>query len=200
MKLIKNTAIILVVLISSTVALAQEAPKTTKRFHPFVAYEFGEAVFNRFQSISGEFGMRFNNNHMMRLVHMNVNLAEKHLSSSFAQAVDGPNVKGKMLGLEAFYDFPVFFKGFYISPSLGYYQNEYSHTILNESHKNTTLTVGAAISYRDTDIFKIKGLYATFSVPFRFQLSPSEKTMLGNTTLRNGIFDNNIWLFIGYEF
>lgn len=172
--------------------------KDTHQF--FIAYEFGEAVFNKFQSLSGELGWRFNNQHMIRLVHINHDLTEEHLSSGFAGAVDGDYVEGKLFGFETFYDFPIFTKGLYISPSIGYYRNEYRHTMLQEDLQKSSCTLGTALSYRETNIFNVKGLYYMFSIPMRISLDPIKETKLGDTIIKNNTFENNIWLFIGYAF
>lgn len=178
---------------------AQDNASNKDRIKPFIAYELGEAAFNGFQSLSGEIGVRFTNNQMFRITHMNVNLTEAHLSSDFAGAVDGDDVEGKFFGFEAFYDFPVF-KGLYISPSFGYYKNEYNHVILNENLQNKSATLGLGIGYRETNLFKVNGLYFMLSFPMRTPLNPIEETMLGSTTINNNRFDNNIWFFVGYEF
>lgn len=166
----------------------------------FIAYEIGEAIFNKFQSLSGEIGIRFKNQHLLRLTHVNLNLTEEHLSSGFAGAVDGDNVKGKQFGFEAFYDFPIFFNSLYIGPSIGYYKNEYQHTILNERLENSSFSFGSSLSIRETNIFKLKGLYYSFSIPIRINLNPIEETNLGSAIIKNSTWDNSIWLFIGYEF
>ena len=171
-----------------------------KKTHAFIAYELGQAAFNDFNSYSGEIGLRFNNNHMVRLAHMNVKMSEEHLSSDFAVVVDGDNVEGKFFGFESFYDFPVIWNGLYISPSLGWYRNEYNHTILDEKLKKDSATIGLAISYRETDIFGVKGLYYTLSFPMRTPFNPIKKTELGDTTIKNNTFDNNIFFFVGLEF
>lgn len=171
-----------------------------KKIRPFIAYDFGEAAFNKMQSISGEVGVQFANDHLLRLVHMNVGLTEQHLSSSFAGAVDGPNVKGKLFGYEVFYDLPVITKGLYIGPSVGYYMNEFEHTVLEESLMRKTATAGLGISYRETNLFGVKGLYYTFTIPMRLSLEASEETKLGETIISSDKFDNNLWLFIGYQF
>lgn len=170
------------------------------KFNPFIAYELGEAVFNDFQSISFEVGARFNNDHLIRLVHMNVDLTETHLSSSFAQAVKGSNVEGSFFGFELIYDFPITWNTLYIGPSAGYFTNKYNHTILDEFVNNSSSTLGLSISYRERNIFGIKGVYFNFSLPMRVSLNPIEETYLGDAIVSNSTFENNIWLFIGYEF
>ncbi|MBX2817354.1 MAG: hypothetical protein KTR24_15205 [Saprospiraceae bacterium] len=174
--------------------------QSASTFHPFVAYELGEAMFNRFQSYSGEIGVRLPNHHLLRLTHMNVRLTEKHLSSSFAGAVDGSGVKGTFWGFEAFYDVPLLWKSLYLGPSIGYYRSAYEHVTLPAELENHSMTLGAAISIRETDLFGIQGLYYTLSLPMRLSLNPIKETMLGEATIVNSTFDNNIWLFIGYEF
>lgn len=166
----------------------------------FMGLEVGEAVFNKFQSYSGEIGFKRSNLHLVRLVHMNVGLTEQHLSSSFAGAVDGPDIEGSFFGFEGFYDIPVFVKGLYVAPSVGYFKNEYNHTILNEEIQNQSATLGIGISYRESDIFQVKGLYYMLSIPMRRTLNPIEDTSLGVSVIKDNSFDNNIWLFVGYEF
>ena len=166
----------------------------------FIGYDLGEAVFNEFQSLGSEIGLKFKNKHIFRLSYTNLNLTEQHLSSDFANAVDGKNVKGKQKGIELFYDFPIFIDGLYLSPSVGHYEHLYTHTILDESLQNSSFTLGGAVSFTETDIFKIKGLYYRFSIPMRFNLTPIEETKLGNTTINGNVFDNNIWFFVGFQF
>lgn len=174
--------------------------KQQKKMRPFVAYELGEAAFNKFQSISGEVGVKFRNDHLLRLTHMNVNLTEAHLSSDFVVVVDGSDVEGKMFGFEVFYDFPVLLEGLHLGPSFGYYINEYNHTVLDESVKENSATIGLGISYREENIFGLKGLYYTLSLPLRIHFDPMEKTKLGDTTIYGNQFDSNIWFFVGYQF
>ena len=172
----------------------------SKKIRPYIAYEFGEAAFNKFQSLSGEIGIRFPNDQMLRLTHMNVQFTEGHLSSDFAVVVKGEDVEGSFFGFEAFYDLPVFWKGFYISPSLGYYRNDYNHLILEESLTKKSFTLGAAISYREINIFGVKGLYYTLSLPLRTHTNPIKRTSLGDTIILGNRLDSNIWFFVGYEF
>ncbi|NVK52202.1 MAG: hypothetical protein HWD85_04650 [Flavobacteriaceae bacterium] len=172
----------------------------TRKTQFFIGYDFGEAAFNKFQSLGGEIGVKFKNNHQVRLSHTSIRFTEAHLSSSFAGAVDGKNVKGKQFGFELFYDFPVFFNGFYISPSLGYYDNEYTHTNLNEKLEKASFTVGSAISFTEVDIFKVKGLYYRVSLPYRYTFNPHKKTKLGETTIKSNTFDSHLWFFVGYQF
>lgn len=180
-----------------------DAPKDSaksKSFTFFIAYDFGEAAFNQFKSLGNEVGLRLKNDHLLRLTHTNLYLSEQHLSSGFARAVDGENVKGKQLGFELFYDFPVFVKGLYLAPSVGYYDNEYTHTTLNDKLEKSSFTMGAAISFNEADLFKVKGLYYRVSIPFRFNLDPIKETKLGDTTIKNNLFDNSIWFFVGFQF
>lgn len=193
-----NKIICLFFVFITQISWAQELKEN--KLNVFVGYELGEAVFNKFQSLSGEIGVQFKNQHQLRLAHMNVNLTKEHLATAFAGAVDGPDVKGKFLGLEAFYDIPVFKNRLFLAPSIGYFKNEYNHTLLDESLTNSSLTFGGAISFTETDIFKVKGLYYRFSIPMRTPLNRIKETQLGSTIIKNNAFDNNLWLFIGYKF
>ncbi|GAA0877163.1 hypothetical protein GCM10009119_01310 [Algoriphagus jejuensis] len=171
-----------------------------KKTKYFIAYDFGEAMFNQFKSLGFEVGVRFKNDHLLRLSYTNLYLSEKHLSTDFAKAVDGENVTGKQVGVELFYDFPVITKGLYIAPSVGYYDNEYTHTILNEKLEKSSFTIGTAISFTETEFFKVKGLYYRLSVPLRFNLDPIIETKLGDTTVNSNLIDNSIWFFVGFQF
>jgi hypothetical protein len=198
--MIKNILTSITLLLGFIVFSQNNPKKETKKTKPFIAYELGQAIFNDFNSYSGEIGLRFNNNHILRLAHMNIKMSEAHLSSDFAVVVDGDNVEGEQFGFETFYDFPVFWEGFYLSPSFGWYRNVYSHTILDESLKKSSATIGLAISYREVDIFKVKGLYYMLSFPMRTPFNPIKKTKLGKTTIKSNVFDSNIFFFIGFEF
>jgi len=178
----------------------QQDSTQTKTTRFFVAYDFGEAAFNQFKSLGSEIGLKFKNDHFIRIAYTNLHLSEKHLSSDFVKAVDGENVTGKQTGLEVFYDFPIITKGLYISPSVGYYSHEYQHTILDKHLKNSSFTFGASISYTESDLFSVKGLYYRFSIPLRFNFDPIKETKLGDTIINSNLFENNIWLFLGYQF
>jgi hypothetical protein len=171
----------------------------------FAGYDFGEMAFNKFQNFAGEIGLKFKNDHMIRFTYMNVKLTEQHLSSSFAGSVDGDNVKGLWNGYELLYDIPIVrFKkmnGFlYGGLSAGYHKNSYHHTILNESLEHETATVGFDVGYRETNIFKIKGLYFNFQIPFHYNFKTLEETKLGDTTINKAVFEQSLSFFVGYEF
>ena len=194
------------IIIGSNLCVAQEIDDSADpSISPFIAYDFGEAIFNKFQSLSGEIGVILPNHHLIRLVHQNVELTEEHLSSDFAIPVKGDNVEGSLFGFETFYSFPLKkWKGakeiLYISPSLGYYKNEYRHTILEDRFEKSSMTAGVEISYRQTDLFKIKGLYYTLAIPIRIHFTPHEEFKLGDTRILGNRLDNNIWFMLGYQF
>ena len=207
----KNKILCLLVLILSvregtTQSVRMDAPSANdSASHFFIAYDFGEAIFNNFQSLSGEVGVSLPNKHLIRLVHMNVKFTEGHLSSDFAVPVKGDNVEGSMLGFEAFYSLPIRkwrddHEAIYISPSIGYYTNEYWHTQLDERLKQGSGTLGLELSYRETNPFRIKGLYYAITIPVRVHFNPYEKTTLGETEILGNRLDNNIWFFVGYQF
>ncbi|CAM1374159.1 hypothetical protein [Tenacibaculum xiamenense] len=198
--MIKHGIILVSFLLSVMLSAQEDQTKKEKKIKKFVAYELGQAIVNDFKSYSGEIGIRFRNDHMIRLAHMNIKLTEAHLSSDFASAVDGDHLKGEQFGFEAFYDFPVFWKGLYLSPSLGWYRNSYEHIFLKESLEKSSATIGAAISYRETDVLGVKGLYYTVSLPLRTPFDPIKETKLGEAIVKNNTFDSNIFLFIGFEF
>ncbi|MFD2034275.1 hypothetical protein ACFSKL_05695 [Belliella marina] len=165
----------------------------------FIGYELGEMAFNNFQNFSGEVGLKFKNDNLLRFVYQNVNLSEKHLSSNFARTVEGKNIKGLMKSYEVYYDYHLL-KNLYLGASVGYANDYYEHTILAESVENFSATVGFAPSYRETDLFKVKGLYFHLAVPFRYYFEPLEETQMGNSKVNRHLLVNNIWFFVGYQF
>ncbi|WP_234571311.1 hypothetical protein [Rhodohalobacter sp. 614A] len=170
----------------------------------FLAYELGEMAFNNFRNFSGEAGVLFQNDNLIRFVYQNVKLSEKHLSSNFAKSVTGENIRGLMKSYEVFYDFNVFgiksTSKFYLGLSTGYADDYYEHTTSDESVKNTTWTIGLAPSYRETNLFKVNGLYFNLAIPFRYYFSPLEETELGDSIVNRHLITNNLWFFIGYQF
>lgn len=174
-----------------------EAGTELKGAHTFfIGYDFGEAAFNRFQSLGSEVGIRFQNGDHFRLSYTNLKLTEEHLSSNFASAVDGENIRGKQQGLELFYDLHLPVKDLYIGPSIGFYDNRYNHTLLKEKIRKSSFTMGAAVSYSQ-NLFKSKWVYYRVSVPIRYTFNPIEETKLGAATIKSNRVDNNIWFFIG---
>jgi hypothetical protein len=205
-KLLSSIAIILSA--SFAFSLEQDSLKNStndgKEFKVFLAYELGEMAFNNFQNFSGEIGVKLKNDHLLRFVYQNVKLSEKHLSSDFARAVDGKNVRGLMKSYELFYDFKIYelkpISKLYFGLSAGYADDFYVHTITDSSIRNNTWTAGFAPSYRETDLFKIKGLYFNLAFPFRYYFNPLKETKLEDSTVKRHLFVNNIWFFIGYQF
>lgn len=192
-------------LIWSANSFAQDTTNTNAKVSIYAGYDFGEMAFNKFQNFAGEIGLKFKNDHTIRFVYLNVKLTEQHLSSGFANAVDGEHVTGLWNGYELLYDIPIYrFKkgnGFvYGGLSVGQHKNLYQHTILEEATEHKTSTVGFDIGFRETNVFKIKGLYMNFQIPFRYYFIPLEATKLGNSTVNKNIFDQTISFFVGYEF
>ncbi len=166
----------------------------------FVAYETLEMAMNNFQHFAGEIGYRFNQKNQMRMTIMEVKLTERHLSSGWeAGAVDGNDVEGYFRGYEMHYD-RFIFKHWYVSANLGYYNDEYNHTKLEEGLENKTVTIGTGIGYTRNHLFGIKHFYLNFSIPVRYYFNHIEKTKLGETTIRPHVIVNNMWLFLGYKF
>ena len=166
----------------------------------FVGYETLEMAMNKFQNFAGELGYRIDDKNQIRFTIMEVKLTERHLSSKYeAAAIDGKNVEGYFRGYEAHYD-RFFSKHWYVSANIGYYNDSYEHTILDEVIENKTLTIGSGIGYMRSNLFGVEHLYLNFSVPVRFYFNKLDETKLGETTVRTHLIVNNIWLFVGYEF
>lgn len=165
----------------------------------FIAYDLGEMAFNQFQNFAGEVGCSLPNKSLLRFVYMNVKLTEEHLSSEFAQAVEGADVEGLFLGYELFYSYPVY-NNFYAGLSIGYYENSYQHMLVDEEVTHQSPSIGVEFSYRKRKLFGIKGLYYDFTIPIRYYLNPLEELTLGDTIIGDHIIENNIWFFIGYTF
>jgi len=184
---------------------AQESVVEKERPQYFIGYDLGEMAFNRFQNFAGEVGLQFKNDHSLRFVYLNIKLTEAHLSSGFANAVDGDNVAGHWQGYELLYDIPLYhFKRegsfIYGGLSAGYHDNKYEHIVLGESTEHKTSTVGFDIGYKETDVFNVKGLYMNFQIPFRYYFTPLEEVKLGSATVNKSSFDQTISFFVGYQF
>ena len=184
-------------IVSSSV-LAQD--NQTKKF--VFGYETLEMAMNKFQYFAGEIGYRFDPVNQIRLMIGEVNLTERHLSSSWeAVAVDGKNVDGYFRIYELYYD--RFFgesKSWYYSGSIGYTNDKYNHLISSNKINNKTATIGFCIGYQKLDLFGIEHLYINASMPFRFYFNDIPETKWGDTKILPHKFINNIWIFIGYNF
>lgn len=166
----------------------------------FVGYETLEMIMNNFQNFAGEVGYRYDDKNQVRLSIIEVNLTERHLSSDWeAYAVDGPDVEGYLRGYELNYD-RFFYKGWYISANVGYYNDYYRHTKLDMELENKTLTVGSGIGFITSNLFGVDHLYLNFSNPVRFYFNSIDETKMGETTIRPHVIVNNMWLLIGYKF
>jgi hypothetical protein len=130
---------------------------------------------------------------------MDVQATEDHLSSEFAQAVDGNNVSGIFRGYEIFYNFPIS-SGWYFGSSIGYYTEKYQHIHLQDSVSSTSPTVGVALGYREENLFGIGNLYYDFSIPVRYTFNGFEDTKLGDSTANNNTIRNNVWFAVGFNF
>jgi hypothetical protein len=193
----KAVATLVLLLICATPASAQL--DRTDRYRWFIGYEIFEMAMNRFQNFAGELGYRFSPRYQLRLTIMEVNLTERHLSSSWeAYAVDGENVEGYFRGYEANLDRFVW-KHLYVSGSLGYYADTYEHTELPDRVENNTITLGTGVGYMGEKPFGISHLFINFSMPFRYYFDQIEKTKLGTTTIREHVIISNMWLFVGYS-
>lgn len=200
----KKVTLSIILFIWAANVFAQDSTTNNKN-QIFIGYDLGEMAFNKFQNFAGEVGLNFKNDNMLRFVYLNVKLTESHLSSGFAQAIDGENIKGHWQGYELLYDIPLYrLKNkesfFYGGLSAGYHNFKYQHTILNESMNHKTGTAGFDIGYRETNVFKVKGLYYNFQIPVRFYFNPIEETQLGSSTVNKSGFEQTISFFIGYEF
>ena len=165
----------------------------------FVGYELGQMSFNGFQHVAGEVGYKLDNNTSIRLAFLNVALSERHLSSGEASAVNGGNVEGLWRGAEILYDFPIT-KRFSVSPSVGRYDSEYSHTLLDQSIRRKSSTAGLALSYSEEGIFSWDKLYWRLSISYRHYFNPVPRTTLGDSIVRGDSGELTPALFVGYRF
>jgi len=176
--------------------------QTNDRSSFFIGYETFEMAMNNFQNFAGEVGYRFNNKNQIRLMIGEVNLTERHLSSSWeAAAVDGDNVEGYLRIYELYYD--RYFgkrKNFFYSGSVGYVKDKYNHLISDNRLENETATIGFSIGYRKENLFGIKHLYTNISIPFRYYFNDIPETNWGDTKILAHKFVNNIWFFVGFHF
>jgi Protein of unknown function, DUF481 len=169
--------------------------------HFFAGYEILEMSMNNFKNFAGEIGYRFDSNNEVRLVIMDVNLTERHLSNKYqAHATDNKgNVKGFFKRYEVNYD-RFFSQHWYYMANVGWSHDHYQHVLLDENVDNKTTTIGSGIGYKYTNPLGINHLYVNLSYPVRYFFHPIRETKLGDTTVRKHIIVDNLWLFIGYEF
>lgn len=164
-----------------------------------MGYELGQMAFNGFQHFAGEVGYNLKNNSAVRFSFLNIALSERHLSSSEASAVDGDNIEGLWRGAELLYDIPIT-NHIFVSPSIGYYDSKYSHTILDQSVRKKSSTAGVALSYGDNGIFGFNNFYWKFSVSYRYYFNPMQRTALGESVVLGGSTEVTPAIFIGYQF
>ncbi len=175
------------------------SPSTGSAGSLHVGYEFGQMAFNDFKHLAGEIGYRFENRHAVRIAVFNVALSERHLSSDEASAVDGDNVEGLWQGLDLYYDYPLT-RNIFVSPSIGYHDHTYTHTVLGSSVVQSTGTTAVALSYLGGDILGFEKLYWKFSLTAKYNLKEQEETILGDSTVTGGSFALTPAIYIGYEF
>ena len=165
----------------------------------FVGYELGQMAFNEFKNVAGEFGYSFNNKHSVRIALFNVALSERHLSSNEASVVEGDNVKGSWHGVDLYYDYPVT-KNIFISPSIGYHDTKYTHTVLGTSVRHSSPSAGVAVSYLGDDVLGFEQLYWRFSLTFRYNFNEQEDTNLGGSIVQGDSSGFTPAIYIGYGF
>ena len=174
-------------------------PSTVSASSWHVGYDIGQMAVNDFKYIAGEVGYRFENNHALRLAVFNVALSERHLSSGEASVVKGDNVEGLWRGMDLYYDYPVT-NNIFISPSIGYHEETYTHTVLGTSVGYSSPSAGFALSYLDIDNFGLKNLYWKFSLNFQYIFQEQEDEMLGDSIVNRDSFSFTPAMFIGYVF
>lgn len=174
-------------------------PSTGSTNSFFVGYEFGQMVFNDFKNVAGEIGYSFENRHAVRIALFNVALSERHLSSDEASAVEGDNVKGLWHGVDLYYDYPVT-NNIFISPSIGHHDNEYTHTVLGTTVRQSSPSAGVTVSYLGNDILGIEQLYWRFSLAFRYNFKEEDDANLGDSIVRGDTSGFTPAIYIGYGF
>ncbi len=180
----------LVIFFSSTQAIASSV---------FVGYEFGQMAFNGFNHVAGEVGVELESNASVRLTFLNVALSERHLSSSEASAVNGDNVEGLWRGAELHYDVPLT-THIFVSPSVGFYDSKYSHTVLDQTVRQKSTVAGVSLSYTNSGVFGFEELYWRFSFSYRHYFNPIGRTNLGDAVVRGDSAEFTPALFVGYRF
>lgn len=188
------------VLVAAAPGQAQSEPRngTGPRF--FASYEIMEMAANRFQYFAGDVGVRLSPRSQLRLVVMEVNLTESHLSDDFwARIVEGNGVKGYMRGYELSYD-RFLGRGFYVMANAGYIRMSFEQVDTGTSYRNATLSLGSGIGYRIRNLFGIKGLFINPSIPIRYFFNPVDRTPLGTGTVQEIRVAPSVWTFIGFEF
>ena len=179
-----------------TEAIAQE-----KFSGIFVGYELMEMSQNEYKNFAGEIGVRTSKDHQFRLAYMDVVLTERHLANkNESTAVEGGNVEGTFRLYELNFDSYFGSSSWYWSLSAGKEHTMYRHMILGTKAELNSYTIGSGFGYYTSRFLWIDGLMFNFSYPVRYFFSPLRETTLGNTTVRDHIIVNNIWIFIGVHF
>lgn len=164
-----------------------------------IGYDFGQMAANGFKHVAGEISYSFENEHALRIAVFNVALSERHLSSNEASAVDGNNVEGIWRGLDLYYDYPVT-KNIFVSPSLGYHDHKFTHTVLGTSVDQSRGTAAVALSYLDDGILGFENLYWRFSIAAKYDLTEQDEQILGDAIVSGDSLGIALALSIGYEF
>ena len=164
-----------------------------------VGYDIGQMAFNDFKYVAGELVYSFESERALRFAFFNVALSERHLSSGEASAVDGDNVEGLWRGVDLYYDYPITEKIF-ISPSIGYHDQTFTHTLLGTSVGYSSPSAGFALSYFEVGNLGIEKLYWRFSLTFGYRLKEQEDATLGDSIVSGDAFSFIPAMFIGYEF
>lgn len=165
----------------------------------FVGYELGQMAFNEFKHVAGEIGYRFDNKHAVRVALFNVRLSERHLSGDEASAVEGDNVEGLWRGIDLHYDYPVT-DNIFISPSIGYHDSEYTHTVLGSSISRISPSAGVSVSYVGDDILGFEQFYWRFSLTYRYNFNAEDDESLGDTIVRGDTSGFTPAIYFGYGF
>lgn len=186
---------------SLLILLLLQLPITSysKELDFFASYELLEMSANNFSEYAIDVGAKLDDGNQIRIVLMDVNLTESHLSSEWAQIVEGKNVKGNFKGVELNYDYFID-ENWYIMANISKISMAFQHILLPDSYKNTTYAIGSGFGYKEQNIFGSKGLFYNVSVPFRYFFEPVEETKLGESTINRVRLAPSLWFFVGYDF
>lgn len=181
-------------------AAAQSAGNEEVQPRFSVSYELMEMGANRFHNFAGDIGYRLTSTSRLRLVIMEVDLTESHLSDDFwARIVKGGGVKGYMRGYELTYDRFVA-GGLYVMANAGYIDLSFESVDTGARYANGSFSLGSGLGYRFDNPFGLKGLFINPSLPIRYFFDPVEETRLGSGTVQPIRVAPSVWLFVGFSF
>ena len=101
--------------------------------------------------------------------------------------------------MDLYYDYPITTNVF-VSPSVGYHDTKYTHTVLGTSVRHTSPSIGFSVSYLGDDVLGLESLYWRFSLTLGYNLKEQRESILGESVVKGDPFGIVPAIAIGHEF